>query len=211
MNHVIIQKARSHKYIKRLGAPGDYEYFYKQPGRAKAESKAIMNKMDDLMKVFGQSEGMCGPASIRIALSAFGKSYSEEEVAHLAKSTAAYGTTHANMVNTVRTHGLHALTYQDLSKEHSLELLKNYVNKGDPVIVDWLKTRDEQNEVEKYDLSDPENEHYCVVSKVDDSNINLLDPEAKKEISMPIAYFMERWFTISERTNRWFLVLEKEK
>ena len=131
MNHIIIQKARSHKYIRREGAPGSYEYFYKR-GFVKRESQVIVNKMNDLMKVFGQSDGMCGPASIRIALSAYGKSYTEKELAQLAKSTSSEGTTHGNMVITVRSQGIHTLTFQNMSKDHSLEILKNYVSQGDP-------------------------------------------------------------------------------
>lgn len=43
MNYVILEKARSHKYIRRLGMPGQYQYFYQEePGtRAKALDFAV--------------------------------------------------------------------------------------------------------------------------------------------------------------------------
>ena len=48
--------------------------------QTKTESREIVNRMGGVMKIFKQSEGMCGPASIRIAVSAFGKSFTEEQV-----------------------------------------------------------------------------------------------------------------------------------
>ena len=35
MNHVIIEKARPHKYLRRTGTEGHYEYFYQKPKEGK--------------------------------------------------------------------------------------------------------------------------------------------------------------------------------
>lgn len=42
MNFVIIEKARPHKYIRREGTPGKYEYFYQEPGVEKKQKEALI-------------------------------------------------------------------------------------------------------------------------------------------------------------------------
>jgi len=193
---------------------------------AESESKEIVKGMNNVMKIFKQSEGMCGPASIRIALSKFNKSFSEKQIARLAKSTAEEGTTHDNVVGALKKSGVHALAYEKLSKGHAIEVLKNHVKNGDPVIVDWMKTKlgkggdvkasegmkpGEETAKTKKDITKEENEHYSVVSKVDDNYITLLDPLESKEEKLPIDYFIDRWSTTSEKTERWMVVLSASK
>ena len=245
MNYiVIIEKAEKlgHKAytrvrrgkLERIGEKGVVRNLFEigQPRRqkeeseerkAKSESAQIVDRMTEVMKVFKQSEGMCGPASIRIALSAFGKSMTEEQVAKLAKSSAEEGTTHKNIVSALKKSGVHAIEYHDLSKAHALEVLKNYTKAGKPVIVDWMKTRlGKEGDVgasegmkpgveeakTKKDIHKEENEHYSVVNRVNDKNVFLYDPLEPKEEKLPIKYFMDRWFTVSEKAKRWFVVLE---
>lgn len=194
--------------------------------KAKLESKEIVDKMGGLMKLFSQSRGLCGPASIRIALSKFGKSYTEKEVATLAKSTASEGTNHNGMIAVLNDAGINALVYENLSIGHAIKVLKNHVNKGNPVIIDWMKTKlgkggdikasegmvpGVEEARTKKDIRKEENEHYSVVGRIDDRYVYLLDPLEVKEERLPITYFMDRWFTLSEKTRRWFIVLESGK
>lgn len=225
MNFVILEKARPYTRIRR----SRWEYVKGYEGRpskekAKTESHEIVKGMDDMMKIFKQSKGMCGPASIRIALSAFGKSMTEEQVAKLAKSTASTGTSHDNLVNAVRQEGIHVITYHNLSKVHALNILKEYTAKGNPIIVDWMKTKLQrggdvgasegmkpgvEEAKTKKAIAKEENEHYSVVQKVSGTTIQLLDPLESKVEKLPIDYFMDRWFTMSEKTKRWMVVLQK--
>ena len=190
--------------------------------KTKVESKEIVNQMSSVMKLFKQSKGMCGPASMRIALSKFGKSYTEKEIATLAKSTAAEGTFHSQIIETLKGEGVDVLTYENLSKGHAIEVLKNHVSKGDPVIVDWMKTKlgrggnvvasegmkpGVESAKTKKDIRKEENEHYSVVNRIDEGSIYLLDPLENKEERLPLNYFMDRWLTTSEKTNRWFIIL----
>jgi|GEM_PF-2288107 len=202
---------------------GDYSH---KLSSVKQESKKIVSHLSGTMKLFKQSEGMCGPASVRIALSKFGKSFSEEEIAKLAKTTAQEGTGHDNLVKALNKSGVHALQYQDLSESHALEVLREHTKKGDPVIIDWMKTKlleggdvkasegmkpgEETGKTEK-DIKQEENEHYSVVSKVDDKNVTLLDPLESKEEKLPIDYFMKRWTNVSEKADRWMVVLTSGK
>jgi predicted double-glycine peptidase len=175
--------------------------------------------------LFKQSEGMCGPASVRIAMSAFGKSFTEEEVAKLTKSSVETGTAHEDLVEGLKKAGIHCLVYSDLAKNHALEVIKNYNSLGKPIIVDWMKTKlleggdvvasegmkpGVEEAKSKKDIDQEKNEHYSVIKSVDDKNITLLDPLETQEEVLPIKYFMDRWFTKSENVKRWFVVLENE-
>jgi hypothetical protein len=197
---------------------------------AKTEGKEIVESLAKTMKIFKQSEGMCGPASIRIAVSGLGKSFAmlggEEEVAKLAGTTAEEGTSHDGIIGALRKAGINPMEYHNLSKEHSIEVLRNYTKKGNPIIVDWMKTKlqrggdvkasegmkpGEETAKNKADIRNEENEHYSVVQKVDDKNVYLLDPLEKSVEKLPIDYFLDRWFTMSEKHVRWFCILEEGK
>ena len=241
MNYIILEKAKPYSRVRHgklehvRGYTGRARHSFIIPEhrkesehgeqRAKSESKEMVSRMDNVMKVFKQSEGMCGPASVRIALSAFGKKLTEEQVAKLAKSTAEEGTTHGNIVKALKKSGVHAIEYHNLSKGHAVEVLKNYTKSGKPVIVDWMKTKlGKGGDVKaaegmkpgveeakgKKDIRKEENEHYSVVNRVSDKNVYLLDPLEAKEERLPIKYFTDRWLTVSENVKRWFVVLDGE-
>ena len=95
-----------------------------------------------------------------------------------------------------------------------------------PIIVDWMKTKlmrggdvvasegmkpGVEEAKTKKDIAKEENEHYSVIHNIDKENIYLFDPLEKKEEKLPIKYFMDRWFTKSEKdTKRWFVICEGE-
>ena len=194
------------------------------PKGAAGQSKQIVRGLNYSMRIFKQTQGMCGPASVRIALSAFGKKYSEKQIAKLAGSTAAEGTGHNQLVKAIKKSGIHTTTFQNLSKAHALEVLRLYSGRGNPIIIDWMKTKlqrggdtkasegmkpGKEEAKTKKDIRKEENEHFSVVQRVDDESIYLLDPLESKVEKLPIKYFMDRWMTVSEKVNRWFTVLEK--
>jgi len=229
------RKSRVKGFVRtRKGKLERVKEFERKDGKrdlVESASKEIVKGMDNVMRIFKQSKGMCGPASIRIALSKFNKSFNEKEIAKFAKSTAAEGTTHDNLVSALKQAGVHALVYENLSPSYAISVLTNSVNMGDPVIVDWMKTKlgkggdvkasegmkpGEETAKTKKDIAKEGNEHYSVVSKVDDNYITLLDPLESKEEKLPIDYFIDRWSTISEekkgwhsseKIKRWFVVL----
>jgi predicted double-glycine peptidase len=221
MKFIILEKAKQvfvpaspkHKSYRRFDPRSLHDE------TAKSVSKEIVGRMGDVMKLFNQKKSWtCGPASIRIALSAFIKSVTEVQASKIAKSTASYGTSHGNIINAIKKEGLNVIEYKNLSKSHSINVLKEYTSSGSPVIVDWLKTKlihgseklsHMKTGVEEKPTED--SEHYSVIKSVDDKNVILLDPLEDTEESLPIDYFLERWRTISEPANRWFLVLSMEK
>ena len=231
MKHIILQKAKQ-VYVSASPKHKAYRRFDPRTLRnlhfgstvslvpnetAKSVSKEIVGKMGDVMKLFNQKKSWtCGPASIRIALSAFRKNVTEVQATKIAKSTASYGTSHGNIINAIKMEGLNVIEYKNLSQDHAINVLKEYTNKGTPVIVDWLKTKlihgseklsHMKTGVEENPTED--SEHYSVIKSIDDKNVTLLDPLEDTEESLPISYFLERWRTISEPSSHWFLVLEK--
>lgn len=60
----------------------------------------------------------------------------------------------------------------------SIELIKQYLLRGIPVIVNWFANQG----------------HYSVVSGLDDDNIYIMDPEFAKIRSIPINQFEYLWF-----------------
>jgi ABC-type bacteriocin/lantibiotic exporter with double-glycine peptidase domain len=179
----------------------------------KSQSKQIVDGLDNVMKLFKQTEGMCGPASIRIAISTFHKSYSERDIALIASSTVKEGTHSAGMIKALKKIGISTIEFKNMSKTHSIEVVKNFTAQGKPVIASWLKTKVGKGKEEVLDTrtikSTDEYEHYSVLSKIDDKLVYMFDPMEKTEQKLPIKYFIDRWWDRVDK--RWFLVLDGEK
>jgi ABC-type bacteriocin/lantibiotic exporter with double-glycine peptidase domain len=196
---------------------------------AKSEGKAIVDKVGATMKVFKQSQGMCGPCSVSMALSHFRKSYTTEQIAKIAHASAVTGTDSDELIKAIKEAGVDVIEYKNLSKPHALEVLKNHTKAGEPCIVAWLKTKLLSTEASSIEASEGMKpgveevsdikkinevykkkglpEHYSVVSKVDDKYVYMLDPLEDEEQLLPIKYFMDRWWDSDDK--RWFLVLTK--
>lgn len=148
------------------------------------------------LKPFRQTPGLCGPASLKILLSHYGKDFTEVELAKLCNATTEHGVDHAGLVTAVEAIGEKPLTKTNAS----IDVLRSYVEKDVPVIVGWYS----QHGTPDY--------HYSVVYAVDDETISLMNPELDEgSETMSIEEFEKLWYdfegTEDSRTDRWMLAI----
>lgn len=146
---------------------------------------------------FRQSEGLCGPASLKILFDHYGREFSEDELAHLCNATADVGTDHAGMAMAAEQLGEKPIVKEGAT----IEELRGYVDKEIPVIVGWYS-----------DFEGEADNHYSVVYHVDDEVISMMDPERDEgTTTMPIADFEKVWFDFDgmeeKRVERWMMVI----
>jgi len=142
-----------------------------------------------------QSKGYCGPAVLRMVLSAYGISRSEAHLAKLTKSSRKEGCSEKNILAAAQEFGLKGYIKQN----SSIKELKKLVKNGMPVIVDWF--------------SPEEAGHYSVVVGFERDSILLADPHFGKIKKHKITWFEERWFDlpfdVQGPTLREIIVLHK--
>lgn len=145
---------------------------------------------------FRQSTGLCGPASLKILLDYYGKTFTEEELAGLCEATAERGTDHANMVEAVRT-----LSGEPVAKENAtFDDIREAVRQDIPVVVGWYSTFGEPDD------------HYSVVYAIDDATISMMDPERDEgSVTMPVEEFEKVWYDFDGpddvRVDRWMMTV----
>ncbi|MBI1934345.1 hypothetical protein HY464_01345 [Candidatus Peregrinibacteria bacterium] len=105
-----------------------------------------------------QNKSMCGPASLKIALSAFGKHATEEELSTLANTSIEHGTEHEGLVRAARHF---SATVIEKEKGTLGEIERLVKQEHLPVIVGWF---------------DEDDDHYCVVTDVTTECLVLADP-----------------------------------
>lgn len=160
-----------------------------------------MSNNQDNIKVehFIQTAGLCGPASLKILLSYFGKTYSEAELAALAQATMDGGTEHEGMIAAIKSLD----GYVFVKEEGTIEELEYLVRTEKlPVIIGWF---------------DMDGDHYSVVVNVTEKNVIIVDPsedEAERWIDKEI--FPNIWFDFIGKNNRivswgWYMVVTFEK
>ncbi len=153
---------------------------------------------------FRQSAGLCGPASLKIALGYFGIHMPERKLAKLCRATPQYGTDHVHLMAAARRLGATVTakeggTVQELREIVHTERL--------PVIVGWYSPTDPRR-------PQPDEDHFSVVAQVTDRKILLLDPEKEDGITeLSISRFEKLWWDTDEsagggRVNRWFMKIE---
>jgi len=126
---------------------------------------------------FEQSPGLCGPASLKILLSHFGKDYSEEQLTKLASATTDAGTEHEGMIQAAKEIGGFVFakengTFKELEcfiKEEKL-----------PIVIGWF---------------DKDGDHYSVLVSITDKNLIIVDPATNEP---------ERWLDRETFENIWF-------
>lgn len=162
--------------------------------------KNIMSNEPNIhVKHFLQSTGLCGPASLKILLSAFGKSYSEAELARLAQTTRDQGTEHEGMIAALKK--IDGFVFA--KEEGTIEELEYFVKKEKlPVIIGWF---------------DRDDDHYSVVVNVTEKNIIVVDPATNEpERWLDHETFPRIWFDFVGRDNKivswgWYLVATFQK
>lgn len=154
----------------------------------------MSNEPNIPVKHFLQSAGLCGPASLRILLSYFGKSYSEVELAQLAQATLEHGTEHEGMIAAVKTIGGFVFAKEGGTVEELEYLVKK---ERLPVIIDWF---------------DRDGDHYSVIVNVTDKNIIIVDPATNEpERWLERKTFPQTWFGFVGKDNKavswgWYMV-----
>ena len=146
------------------------------------------------LKPFKQSKGYCGPASLKMVLSAYGINKSEKYLAKLTKSSRTKGCDEDNIVKAAKKLGFKGYVKQ----KSSIKELKKLVRKGIPVIVDWYSPEEEG--------------HYSVVIRFEKDNIFLADPHFGKIKKHKIKWFEGKWFDLPFSKNiriREIIVIEK--
>jgi predicted double-glycine peptidase len=159
------------------------------------------------VKLYKQTPGLCGPASIRIALSHYGIQKSEKELAELSKATPQDGTSYNDLKVALRSFGINIEEYRNLDIKESMKKLRKSTKKNRPVVVCWMKIED----VSRLFISRKRRSllmdcsHYSVVRKVGKTFVYILDPSESKELKVTHDYFLARWWDPIDA--RWFIVL----
>ncbi len=164
------------------------------------EQEPKIEKTDNVfVKHFVQSVSMCGPASLKILLSNFGKTYTEEELAKLAQATINEGTEHEGMISTVKE--LDGFVF--VKQQGTIEELEYFVKKEKlPVIIAWF---------------DHDGDHYSVVVNVTEKNIIISDPASDDaERWLDRDSFPRIWFDFVGKQNNivswgWYMVVTFQK
>jgi ABC-type bacteriocin/lantibiotic exporter with double-glycine peptidase domain len=126
------------------------------------------------VKVFKQSRGYCGPASLKILLSHYGIRMSEGHLARLTNASREKGTRVEGLVSALRSLGFKA-EYQD---NCSMPVLERELSQR-PAIVNWF-------------LGDEG--HYSVVIGYNRREIIYADPFFGEIKRMPKKRFLAKWF-----------------
>lgn len=150
------------------------------------------------LKPFLQSTAFCGPASLKIILSYFGKNYTEPELARLASATKEHGTFHTGLIEAAKKCG--AKTFA--KEKGTLKELETWLYKKNiPVLIGW------------YDTSGEEGDHYSVVYHISKHYIYMMDPATNSGYrKMSIKKFLSYWYDFEDDKNtlkihRWFMTL----
>ena len=170
---------------------------------------ATVSSCDIIVDKFRQTSGLCGPAALKILLSHFGKTFTEDQLATLAgvtKNESGYivgvGTEHENMIEAIKETGGFVYT----KEEGTLAELEYFIKEERlPVIIGW------------FDATDPPEDHYSVVVNTTDKNIIIVDPmEEKAERWLDRQAFPKIWFDFVGKDNKivswgWYMVVTFEK
>ncbi len=130
------------------------------------------------LKPFKQSKGYCGPASLKMVLSAYGINRSENYLAIFTKCSRERGCDDEDIVRAAKEFGFKGYAKQN----SSIKEVKQLVKKGIPVIVEWF--------------SPEEAGHYSVVVGFEKDKIILADPHFGEIKKHKIKWFEERWFDL---------------
>lgn len=129
------------------------------------------------VKPADQETGYCGPTSLKMVLRFYGDDHGQKELARLSHATHEDGAPGEQIVSAAKKLGYKAW----LRDDSDIEDLKDLVDKGIPVIVDWFSK----------DMG-----HYSVVTKIDrkKKTITIQDPEIARSRTMDLDDFVNVWF-----------------
>ena len=151
------------------------------------------------LEPFHQSPGLCGPASLKILLSYFGRQYTEQQLALLGSSTVEIGTEHEGMIQAAKEIG----GYVFAKDNGTIEEIEYFIKEEKlPVIIGWF---------------DRDGDHYSVVVSITDKNVIIVDPATNEpERWLDRSAFPRMWFDFVGEDNKtvswcWYMVVTFEK
>lgn len=190
---------RMHRRREGAAYPGERNYpFYGLPPQEiikKFYVGRLLRERPVTVQHYPQSPAMCGPASLRIALSAFGKEKSEEELVALAQASAEHGTEHVGLLAAARSVGAMVIEKEEGTLAEIEELVRHHHL---PVIVGWF---------------DRDGDHYSVVTDVTPQHVILADPAwDTPERFVRREHFEEVWFDFVGPGNaitswKWYMAI----
>lgn len=127
------------------------------------------------VKLFRQSSGMCGPASLKMVLEYYGIKKSEKELAKMSGASTNHGVEARPLLTAAKKLGLKGF----IKDGSTLNDVARYIMKNIPVIVDWFSVDDG---------------HYSVVVGLDKKSIYLQDPELGGLNKIKKDVFYRAWF-----------------
>lgn len=153
--------------------------------------------MKPLKKHIRETKGLCGPASLKILLSHYGKEFTESELAKLCAATAEEGTDHVGLVKAVESLGEKPI----VKSNATIEDLRYYVDRETPVIVGYWSGSDEEA-----------GDHYAVVYEITNETISMMDSQLGTGITtFLIEDFEKVWYDLdgpeNKRVDRWMLAI----
>ncbi|MEX1997756.1 MAG: C39 family peptidase [Candidatus Andersenbacteria bacterium] len=128
---------------------------------------------------------LCGPASLQMMLAFCHAEVALGELARAAHTTAAAGTTAANMLRTLRTY--HP---SSTAKPGSWVEVCRLIDQGQPVIVNYVEPEDNEG-------------HYAVIVGYNTDEVVMHDPWHGENYCLPQREFMSRW----AKRNHWLLTV----
>jgi uncharacterized protein len=122
-----------------------------------------------------QTPGLCGPASLKSILGFFGLDVELSELAKVSGATEESGVEAEGLLKAAKHYGFDGR----IVTEASIDKLRSVIDSGIPAIVDWWKEDDG---------------HYSVVTDMNDTELQLMDPESGESVWMTIEEFEPIWF-----------------
>lgn len=128
---------------------------------------------------------MCGPATLKIVLSYWGVSISEDELAQLTEVVKGIGVKASDIKRVAKSLGFKV----EIKNQSTFDDIQKWLEMDIPVIVDWFtKGRPD------YDISEVADGHFSTVIGLDDEFIYLQDPEIGSIRKLLRSDFMRVWF-----------------
>lgn len=175
-----------------------------------AEQRKARRDKPLVLKAFRQQPGYCGPASLKILCSHFGREYEEKHLGKLCGTSAKNGTDHAGLVEAAKALGANVLAKRDASFD---DLKRLVLGERLPVIVGWYSPSGGPTRWKFRPGVTPIEDHFSVVYHMTNERVFMMDPEVDGDGRrvMSVSRFMQLWWDTDgpkgARVDRWLLAL----
>ncbi|OHA88726.1 MAG: hypothetical protein A2653_00295 [Candidatus Zambryskibacteria bacterium RIFCSPHIGHO2_01_FULL_43_25] len=132
----------------------------------------------------------CGPAAVQMVLAYFHIRESESNLIEELGVSEEMWSSNSLMIEVFRKRGL----YCYVNKDGTLEQIKNFLEEGIPVVVNYIEPSAEDG-------------HFAVVVNLTDSVIVLNDPWNGENFVLNREEFLNRWHSKYDDASRWYLAV----